>query len=401
MSNGLIFCLLAAAAADFGAAPANTLDPISRTQHLRKFFANCEFSGIQTDESDPPANTAFLMEINTAGWICADARLLRNVSRTRIYDENTPLRGEKVSEDFTDVIELRWNPSASLIQSHLKIINPERWFAGQIPLKEIKFEHVLSYPTNLGRDSSPFWNSLLLGEFISDIDFESGITFSDTVTDGGRRGFQFKEARWAKQDRSVVVYRFSSWEYGSCAAIFSKIRGEWLPTRYELSYGPDDKTFVPKADFDNRLKNWMAFNDFGDELSSLDRLEIVYEVVYSDLPSSIKKTEKRYSHGKHSVVTSELVFHKLKPGGVTAAMVVEASLPLPDGTEVLPTDDERKSLRWVMQDQKIVKSIDREGERIGQSAKFLSTRTTGLLLTSLIITILAALVIYRRVILSQ
>ena len=286
-------------AAQNGSAPRDTLDPEASVKQLQNKFKNCEFSAVEKSESDPPHNKGYLIETKMAAWICADATELRMRRRSRMYSKTSAGGDRKAVEDNTDLIEIRWTRGSSRIQSHLYyILGPNKWPDGVIAPGSAKFNAVLDYPKS---DDDPIrvWDTALLGKVIGEI--APGISLIDIVSDGGSRGFRFKVANWLSRDQSSVEYSFTSPDYGTSFAKFRKIGAEWLPIRFELQVGADDRAFVPGDGFDARLKNDTAYTDFAESPTGLDRLVSVFEITYSgDVPHRIVKTETRYYRGEQS-----------------------------------------------------------------------------------------------------
>ena len=169
-----------------------------------------------------------------------------------------------------------------------------------------------------------------------------------------------------------------------------------MPIRYRLFVGPNQRPFVARGSFENRLNVYEGYTDFSTTPSGLDKLEIDYQIQYSGTLQSVKKTEKRFLRRQISVVTDNLVFQSLYTGGVIISDVERSMLPILEGTEILPVDDARKRLHWVYQDDRVVKSINRGERELGRSARFSTSRKVGLLVTSIVVALLAGLLLYQR-----
>ena len=396
----IVVIALVTASTDVENAPRDTLDPAKSTGQLIDIFSNCEFSAKQTSQSDPPHGTGYIINTEMTAWICRDATLLRTRNRTRIYGAESKVGVGDPEEDNNESVETRWTRGGSRMQSHIQFIGgpgSNRWPGGTVPFEVMNFNAVLDYPPS-DSDSIVMWDGLLIGDFVGDVDLVSGMTLADMVTiGGGRHGYRLESVTWAQKDHSAVAYRFASSTFGSCTATFTRINENWMPTQFEIVRTANDRAYVAASDVDNRLINDKAYTDFSPSATGLDRLETAYKITYDQLPTSITKIERRYYRGRESVATDQLVFGQLLAGGVTLEKIHQAMLPIPNGTEVLPTDEARKPLQWVMQDGEVVKHIDPLGEQIGSLVKFSSTRRMGIVMTSIVIAILAAIVIYRRI----
>jgi hypothetical protein len=326
--------------------------------------------------------------------LCSDARVLRTTTRTQNFDKNDFSHKGNPIQDFTQQLEMRWTPLDGLLQSDIHAQRSANW-PFQAPSKAISTNGAISFPLEVSENADAFWKELVLFDILNE--FSGGMRLQDLLVDGGRLGFHVRPGRKNDNSQHAAAYDFFSAEYGTGSVELAKIGARFVVTRIKLSLGPNDRPFVSKDGLDNRLGNYKHYTDFADDGTGLDGLELLYEVTYEELPSLIRRIERRRYRGQEAIFTKELRFQNLKVGGVGATKVKQSWVELPDGIEVLPADKERKPLNWVIQDGKVVKSLDQDGERLARSAFFASTRRFSLIATTIVVAILACLVLYRRV----
>jgi hypothetical protein len=381
-------------------AKGQALDPAQSTRALMTLFDNCEFSGEETFKLERPHNASYLFTTEFAGWVCPEAMLKRTSSVKKLFKEGDSIGKAAPQQQYLECSEVRWTPTGSRLQSDLSISDRASWPFGTVASDTATFQSVLHYPYAKD-DWTWMWADTLLGEFVCHGRAPYRLALIDMVTENGKGGFRLADSTGAVDNaQESVTFHFVSDEYGKCSAVFAKNNGQWVPTRFTVTWTRDDRTFISESGESNRLKDWAAYTDFSKTPAGLDELEATYEIEYDGLPKSLKKTELRRHQGERSEAISRIVFKAFRPGEVTPDGVRQAMLPIPDGTEVLPTDDARKAISWVYKDGDVVKAIDTMGVDTGRSATFSSQhgrsiRITG---TAIVVAILLAVVLYRRMV---
>ena len=228
----------------------------------------------------------------------------------------------------------------------------------------------------------------------------SHVPLTDMVSGDNPFGYSLKQVTWATEDQASIRYQFASPDYGVSFFTFGKVNGEWMPTQIVLVKEATNK-LGPSTPDRYRLNNDGPVPDFKPPSPGLDRLETNLEIAYSGLPKSIRSTVTRTYKNENSVLSSTLTFDNLRCGDVTCEEVRAAMLPIADGTKIMLASADAKNIQWVSKGGKIAKSSDLDAIGVGRFVLFSSQRQLGIVVTSVIVAILAAMVLFRRLIVAR
>ena len=288
----------------------------------------------------------------------------------------------RLGEDYNDSYEIKWTRGGTHEQLDLAVSTQTEWPYETGGADQVRINNILVYKMD-PRSERNAWGNILIAHFLDDP--ATGTNLIDLVTEGGRCGYLLEKVSWTSDDRAgMVSYDYTSPSYGHSHVTFSKVEGIWFPTEFATTKSASDKMYV------------VGTIDETVGTAGFTGIQSVMKIEYRDgLPVSIVRNETFSRESDQGVDTKVLTFSELRSGDVTCEESRRFALPTPDGVDVVQLDPELAKLKFTTENGKIVREIDREGVRTGQSASFSSSGSMLLILNVVIFTVIGAVVLYR------
>jgi hypothetical protein len=371
---------------------------------LKGILKNCEFAGVIRNDDVRVIDSDYRRKLNVSAWICDEAFLIRWHSHVQVFDDGKTIGKDRPSSEQDESHEWRRIGDGPLLDCHIEPPNTGRWPEDSQDGRTARLFSVFEREPNLLGFFGP-WGGKVFGEFIYGLNIDSGITFEDLVTSGGRFGFH-EDIAGARQehDRLSRAYHFRSDLYGTCDVTLTQISGSWMPTRFVLTQSadnqieaPDPATGRPVSSADGKCLRVSDLPPREDASApGVERMETTYAITYENMPTQMEKTVVMDYGGRPYTSTWKLVFSKFQSGHVTRTDVETAAMPIPNGTKVHTHLRQNSRIRYEYRDGKVIRATDVTSINIAESARFSTSRKVALLTTSIIVVALAILLLYRR-----